>query len=94
MTPISRRAAGKLLLAASASTLAGGRASTAEGPAPANPLGDFLSEQEPGLTRAERERLKKNLTDLQPALDTIRSFPMPNEIGPALRFQAVKSPGK
>lgn len=87
MTSMSRRTMGKLFLAASAGSLAAGRL-TAETP---NPLGEFLAAQDPGLSPPERERVKTSVASLESSLNTIRSFPLINAVGPAGRFRAQKS---
>src|SRR5262245_6336790 len=58
---------------------------------PASPLAEFLAAQEPGLSPAEREALKKSISGAEKGLQVIRSFQLPPDVPPALRFSALPS---
>jgi hypothetical protein len=103
---ITRRRAGRLLLAAplaaaSAGPIAGllgsGMARAAADPgAPAtepkaSPLADLLAGQEEGLTAEERSRVRKDIAELEESLRKIRDFPLANDVPPAGTFMALKS---
>lgn len=84
---ISRRAAGKLLMALPAVALAA-PASADEKP---TELADFLAAREPGLSAEERERLRKSVTELEKALRVVRDFRLPRDVALSLRFRPLRS---
>jgi hypothetical protein len=92
---ISRRTMGRMLLAAPAAVTLPQQKPEQKPPEkpPARPseLAEFIAAQESGLSPAERERLKKNVTETEQALAAIRDFKLPPDVAPALRFRALKS---
>jgi hypothetical protein len=104
MTKMTRRSAGRILLgvplAAAAAVpvagLLGARAARAADDAPApepapTPLAKFLARQEEGLSSDERDHVRKDVTQLEESLKTLRDFKIGNEIPPAGSFKAMKS---
>jgi hypothetical protein len=85
---MSRRALGQLFLALPAARLAASSLATDERP---SPEADFIATHEPGLSAEERERLKKGLADQEKALKTVRDFPLPFDLPPALHFRPLPS---
>jgi hypothetical protein len=84
---MSRRALGRILV-----TLPFARMLLAEEPKkPPSPEAEFIASREAGLGAAEVERLKKSVTDSAKPLQTIREFKLPPDVGPAVRFRALKS---
>jgi hypothetical protein len=88
---ISRRAMGRLLLAAPAVAALPQQPPAATPPARPSALAEFIAADEPGLSAAERERLKKSLMETEQALAVVRDFKLPPDVAPAVRFQALKS---
>jgi hypothetical protein len=99
---MTRRKAGRLILgapvlaAAAASTLLLSGAARAEEAAPAaapdpTPLAKFLARQEGDLSSAQKDKLRKDVTDLEQALQRLRDFPLANEVPPAGSFSALRS---
>jgi len=100
---MTRRSVGRLLiavpLAAAAVPVAGllgGSAARAADEAPTpepapTPLAKFLAKQEAGLSSDERDRVRKDVTQLEESLKTLRDFKIGNEIPPAGTFTAMKS---
>lgn len=88
---ISRRAVGKLLIALPAATLPFQEKKEEDKP---TELAEFIAAREAGLSPEERERLAKNVTQLEKSLATVRDFKLPLDVDPCLRFQAVKSRSK
>jgi hypothetical protein len=101
---MTRRSAGRLLLgvplaaaaAAPVAELLGARAARAADDAPApdpspTPLAKFLAKQEQGLSSGERDHVRKDVTQLEESLTTLRDFKIGNEIPPAGTFMAMKS---
>jgi hypothetical protein len=103
---MTRRKAGRLILgapviaAAAASTLlAPGRAHAQQtAPAPERPpepepsaLGKFLAKQEEGLSGDQKDKLRKDVTDLEESLKSLRDFPLANDVPPAGTFAALRS---
>ncbi|MFQ5876288.1 MAG: hypothetical protein ACE5JH_01150 [Acidobacteriota bacterium] len=72
---------------AAASQEPGGASSTPE----PTPLSRFLARQEEGLTREERRRVRRDVTLLEKALETIRAFELSNDDPPAVIFRAMRS---
>jgi hypothetical protein len=76
----------------------GGRKSLAQGqeaPAPPaaeapTPLARLLAKED-GLSGAEREKVRKDVTRLEKSLRTIREFALPNDVPPAGTFRALRS---
>ena len=99
---MTRRTAGRLLLgvplaaaAVPVAELLGARAARAAEEAPPEPaptpLAKFLAKQENGLTSAEREHVRRDVTQLEEALKTLRDFKIGNDVPPAGTFAAMKS---
>ena len=99
---MTRRKAGQLLLgapvlaAAAASTLLAPGAARAEEATPAaepvpTPLAKFLAKQEGDLSAAQKDKLRKDVTDLEQALQVLRDFPLANDVPPAGSFSALRS---
>lgn len=83
---ISRRALGRILV-----TVPFARVLRADEPKKPSPEAEFIASQETGLSPAEIERLKKTVTESAKGLQTIRDFKLPPDVGPAVRFRALKS---
>jgi hypothetical protein len=101
---MTRRSAGRLLLgvplaAATAIPVAGllgGRAARAADDAPARepaptPLAKFLARQEDDLSSDERDKVRKDVTQLEESLKTLRDFKIGNDVPPAGTFMAMRS---
>lgn len=101
---MTRRSAGRILLgvplAAAAAVpvaeLLGARAARAADDAPApdpapTPLAKFLARQEEGLTSDERDHVRRDVTQLEESLRTLRDFKIGNDVPPAGTFKAMKS---
>jgi hypothetical protein len=99
---MTRRSAGRLLLgvplaaaAVPVAGLLGARAArAADEPAAETsptPLAKFLAKQEEGLSSAEREHVRRDVTQLEEALKTIRDFKIGNDVPPAGTFAAMRS---
>jgi len=99
---MTRRKAGQLLLgapvlaAAAASTLLAPGTARAEEAAMAaepvpTPLAQFLAKQEGDLSAAQKDKLRKDVTDLEQALQVLRDFPLANDVPPAGSFSALRS---
>jgi hypothetical protein len=88
---ISRRAVGRMLLAAPVAATLPQQKPQEQPAAKPSALAEFLAAQEPGLSDAERERLKKNVTETEQALEVIRGFKLPPDVAPAVRFRALRS---
>ena len=101
---MTRRSAGRILLgvplAAAAAVpvaeLLGARPARAAGDAPApdpapTPLAKFLAKNEGGLTSEERDHVRKDVTQLEESLKTLRDFRIGNDVPPAGTFRAMKS---
>lgn len=98
---LSRRSAlGWIAVAAPAiATLGGGTPFAAEktpGEAAPDPpklseQGKFIAKNEAGLSGAERKRLRKQLPGFEGALRKLRDFELPDDVEPAVRFQALRS---
>lgn len=56
-----------------------------------SPTAEFLAAQEPGLSAAETEALKKSIGGFEKSLKAIRDFKLPPDVGPSVRFKALKS---
>ena len=56
-----------------------------------SPTALFLAGQEPGLSGAETEALKKSIGGFEKSLKAIRDFKLAPEVGPSVRFKAMKS---
>jgi hypothetical protein len=52
---------------------------------------EFLAGQEPGLSPAETEALKKSIGGFEKSLKAIRDFKLAPEVSPSVRFKALKS---
>jgi len=50
-----------------------------------------LAKREPGLSRDERKRLRKQLPGFEATLRKLRDFPLPDDVEPAFRFRAMRS---
>jgi len=99
---MTRRKAGQLLLgapvlaAAAASTLLAPGAARAQEAAPAaepgpSALAKFLAKQEDDLSSAQKDKLRRNVTDLEQALQVLRDYPLANDVPPAGSFHALRS---
>ena len=103
----TRRSVGRLILGAplaaasagSIATLLGTASARADQQAPPEapadsgptPLAKFLAKQEDGLTGEERDKVRKNVTQLERGLQAIRDFKIGNDVPPAGTFRALKS---
>ena len=85
---LSRRELAKLLVALPAVPALAQEEKEEETP---SPLAEFIAGQEAGLSPAEREALKKNITGAEKGLEVIRSFQLPPDVPPAVRFAALPS---
>lgn len=91
MEKLSRRDLGRMLLVAPiASTL---RADEKEKQEP-TPIAEFIASHESNLSQAERDRLKKDVTQADAILSQIRDFQVGWDVEPAIRFRAMKSRGR
>ena len=102
---MTRRKAGRLILgapviaAAAASTLLGPGRALADETTPAtetpepepSALGKFLAKQEEGLSGEQKDKLRKDVTDLEQTLKALREFPLANDVPPAGTFAALRS---
>lgn len=103
---ISRRAAGRMILgvplvaagAGVASSLLQGARADEPQPAPApepeaepTPLAKFIAREEKGLSGDERDKVRKDVTQLEGALRTVREFVIPNDVPPAGGFRPIRS---
>jgi len=103
----NRRQVARLLLGAPLATaplgaLLGGRVRAADETAPRpddgaaapppseTPLGKFLA-KDAGLKRSERDRVVKDVAGLERGLETVRAFPLGNDVVPAGTFRALRS---
>lgn len=85
MSELTRRAAGKLLLALPAVL------SLDETKQPPSELSEFIASHEPGLSDEERERLRKGLASQDKALAVVRGFKLSRNVDPCLRFRPLRS---
>jgi hypothetical protein len=85
---LSRRELAKLLVALPAVPALAEEKKEAE---KASPLAEFIAGREAGLTAAERDALQKNITGAEKGLEVIRSFRLPPDTPPAVRFAALSS---
>ena len=96
---MSRWLLGAPLLAAAAAKTVDlfGRVSAADEPAEPQatpeptPLAKFLAKQESGLSSDEKAEVRKNVTQLEDALKTVRDFPLGNDVPPAGEFRALRT---
>jgi hypothetical protein len=103
---MTRRNAARLFLgapviaAAGASTLLAPRSGLAQESAPAtqpppepepSPLGQFLARQENDLSSEQKDKLRKDVTDLEQTLKPLRDYPLANDVPPAGTFAALRS---
>jgi hypothetical protein len=102
---ITRRVVGRMflgapLLAAGAGLLGRGNAARADAPQAApepepevepTPLAKFIAKQEEGLSGAERDKVRKDVTQLEDALKVVREFAISNDIPPAGGFRPLRS---
>ena len=56
-----------------------------------SPTAEFIAAEEPGLSPAEREALRKSIAGFEKSLQVVRDFKLPPDVAPALRFAAQKS---
>lgn len=101
---ISRRVVGRMILGApwlaagaglAASLTREARAAEPE-PEPEpevepTPLAKFIAKQEEGLSGAERDKVRKDVTQLEEALKAVRDFPISNDVPPAGGFRPMRS---
>jgi hypothetical protein len=83
---LSRRQAGKLLVALPAAALA-----AQSPPEKPSPTAEFIAAGAAGFSPEERERLKRKVSELEKALAAIRDFKLPADVSPSLRFQPLRS---
>lgn len=101
---MTRRSAGRILLgvpllaatAVPVAGLLGGSQARAADDAPppepeTTPLAKFLAKQERGLSSEDKDKVRKDVTQLEQALRTLRAFPLGNDVPPAGSFRAMKS---
>jgi hypothetical protein len=101
---ISRRVVGRMILGApllaAGAGLAGSLAGEARAAEPApepepevepTPLAKFIAKQEEGLSGAERDKVRKDVTQLEEALKAVRDFPVSNDVPPAGGFRPMRS---
>ena len=103
---ISRRVAGKMILGAplwaagagvASSLLQGARADEPQAaPAPEpdpepTPLAKFIAKEEKGLSGDERDKVRKDVTQLEGALKVVREYVIPNDVPPAGGFRPMRS---
>ena len=101
---MSRRTVARLALgapvAAAAATL--GRLGEVLAPRPAaaqeagatpeiTPLARFLAKQETGLSSEEKQRLRRDVAQLEQSLKEIRDFTLGNDVPPSGTFRALRS---
>jgi len=55
------------------------------------PLAKFIAKQEEGLSGAERDKVRKDVTQLEEALKAVRDFPISNDVPPAGGFRPMRS---
>jgi hypothetical protein len=93
---ISRRTMSRWLLGApliavaAAKTLADEPAEPQKANEP-TPLAKFLAKQESGLSSDEKAQVRKDVTQLEDALKTVREFPLGNDVPPAGEFRALRT---
>jgi hypothetical protein len=92
MPPISRRTAGKLLLAAPALPAAAIAAAQSEPPPKPSPFASCIAASEHTFSAEERARLEKAIGGLEQSLKTIREFKLPPDTDPAMHFRPLQSP--
>ena len=56
-----------------------------------SPTAEFIAAEEPGLSPAEREALKKSIAGFEKSLQVVRDFKLAPDVPPTLRFAALKS---
>ena len=96
---MTRRAAGKLILALPVAAPALARDGTDEKkPQDTSPSGgkptpqaECIAAQETALSDTERATLKKSITGFDKAVQVVRDFRVPPDVAPAVRFSALKS---
>jgi len=103
---ISRRVVGRMILGApwlaAGSALAGSLTGEARADEPQaapepepevepTPLAKFIAKQEEGLSGAERDKVRKDVTQLEEALKAVRDFPISNDVPPAGGFRPMRS---
>jgi hypothetical protein len=101
---ISRRVVGRMILGvpllAAGAGLAGSLARDARADEPQTapepeveptPLAKFIAKQEEGLSGAERDKVRKDVTQLEEALKVVRDFPISNDVPPAGGFRPMRS---
>jgi hypothetical protein len=54
-------------------------------------LGRFLAREEPGLTSAERKSVRKQVAQLEQALEEIRVFKLSNDVPPSGAFKPLRT---
>lgn len=101
---ISRRVVGRMILGAPWLAAGAGLAGSLTGEARAaepepepepevepTPLAKFIAKQEEGLSGAERDKVRKDVTQLEEALKAVRDFPVSNDVPPAGGFRPMRS---
>jgi hypothetical protein len=91
---ISRRVVSRMILSAPVvmgATLAGSLGGEPEAEPEPTPLAKFIARQEDGLSGDERDKVRKDVTQLEEALKVVRDFPISNDIPPAGGFKPVRS---
>jgi len=56
-----------------------------------SPLSRFLAKQDPHLSGAEKRRVRRDVTQLEEALQEVRDFALGNDAPPSSRFAALRS---
>ena len=91
-SPFRRRDFARILLAVPALP-SFARAQGDEEPEKPSPTAEFVAADEPGLSPAERDALKKSIAGFEKSLRVVRDFKLAPDIPPAFRFSALRSKG-
>ena len=77
--------------ALAADEAAGQTAAAPPASTPDSALGKLLAKQEPGLDRDQKDKVRKDVASLEQALQTLRDFPLGNDVPPAGTFRPIRS---
>lgn len=91
LAPLRRRDLARLLLALPAVPALARAEEGQKAVEKPSPTAEFLAGQEPGLSPAETEALKKGIGGFEKALKAIRDFKLAPDVSPSVRFKALKS---